>query len=414
MANNTNLVNLLEEVFSSGVQEILKKTLVGQKICGKRAHKELNAGGDTFNLPYLSRGTLQTYTAGTGVTKRYFKGTNEQMSLATKKVFNFFLDDTEMRQHKKRAAYLAQKNEEAMEAINIELDGSVMNRYQDAEYKYGSGGFTTSSTTAGKTVTVANLGSSLGRVFAFLKNRTGKLRSKFLVVDNFIANEIEEAAIGNTFNVGDQAFKNGYVGTYKGFKVYVSNNLTTEVVLTVGTGTIAEDDYIEIKSTRLTFKDTLAANGQLHVCNTVANNCTNIAAALNAPATDITESATAGYDAYEYTDGDELFNLDGLTATATTTTVTIVSNRGLMLIESSFADSAISFGTEVVHCLAGEEGAIELAYQEKGKVYMNPHPVDSSGNTILGKEFNYLVMSGVKTFRQGKRKIIDVQLNSLA
>jgi hypothetical protein len=414
MANNS-ISTLIEEIFAAGVQEILRKNLIGEMICGKKAHKELNAGGDTFNYGYVSRGVLQTYSSGTGVTKHYFKGTNEQMSLSTKKVFNFFLDDTEMRQSKKRAAYLAQKNLEGMEAISIDLDGSVMNRYQDATYKYGANGITQSTTTAGKTISVANLGTSFGKVFAFLKNRVGKLKSKFMVVDDFIADVITEAAIGNTFQTGDLAFKNGYAGTYKGFKIYVSNNLTTEVVLTIGAGTIAEDDYITIKeSGTFTFKDTLTANGQLHVANSVANNAINIAAAINAPGTDITESATAGYDAWEGTDGDQLFDLDGLEATATSTTVSIVSKRGLMMIVSSFADDAISFGTEVVHCIAGEEGAIELAYQEKGKVYVNNNPVDSSGNTILGKEYNYLMMSGVKTFREGKRKLIDVQLNSLA
>lgn len=412
---NNSISTLIEKIFASGVQEILIKTLVGEKIAGKRAHKELNAGGDVFNFGYVSRGVLQTYTSGTGVVKHYFNGTNEQMSLATKKVFNFFLDDTEMRQHKKRAAYFAQKNLEAMESISIDLDGSVMNRYQDATYKYGSGGITKSTTVAGKTISVSNIGSSFGTVFAFLKNKVGKLKSKFMVIDDFIADVVTEAAIGNTFNVGDNAFKNGYMGLYKGFRLYVSNNLTTEIVLTVGTGTIAEDDYITIKeSGTLTFKDALAANGDIHVANSVANNCTNIAAVLNAPGTDITEAAGTGYDAWEGTDGDQLFDLDGLEATATSTTVSIVSKRGLMLIDSSFADGNISFGTEVVHCLAGEEGTIELAYQEKGKVYVNPNPVDASGNTILGKEYNYLVMSGVKTFREGKRKIIDVQLNSLA
>ena len=413
--SNNSISTLIEKIFAKGVQEILKPNLIGEKICGKKAHKELNAGGDTYNYGYVSRGVLQTYTAGTGVTKQYFKGTNESMSLTTKKVFNFFLDDTEMRQHKKRAAYLKQKNEEAMTAIALELDGMVMNRYQDATYKYGSGGITTSTTVAGKTISVANIGSSFGKVFASLKNRVGKLRSKFMVVDDFIANEIEEAAIGNTFQVGDLAFKNGYAGTYKGFKIYVSNNLTTEIVLTFGTGTVAAADYITIKeSGTLTWGDTLTANGVIHVCDSVANNTINLAAALNAPGTDIADAAGTGYDAWEDTDGDQLFDLDGLVATSTTTTVTIVSKRGLMMIASSFADSAISFGTEVVHCIAGEEGTIELAYQEKGKVKINDNPVDSSGNTILGIEHNFLMIAGVKTFREGKRKIIDVQLNSLA
>jgi len=412
MADNS-LSTLIEEIFSVGIQEVLKKTLVAEKICGKRAHAALQKGGDTFNYPYVSRGVLQTYTAGTGVTKQLFSGTNESMGTPVTKVFNFILDDTEMRKQMRRAQILAQKQEEAMEEISSELDGAVMYRYQDAQYKYGSGGLTTSLTTAGLTLSPSNIGTSFGKVFAHLSNRIGKLKSKFCVIDDFIMDQIAEAAIGNTYNISDATWKNGYSGIYKGFKLYSSNNLSTEIVLTVGTGTIAEDDYITIKGTTLTFMDALASNGDLHVCDSVANNCTNIAAALNAPGTDITEAAGTGYQAYDATDADdELFNLNRLVATATATTVTIKSQRGRMQIDSSFADSTISFGTEVVHCIAGEEGAIELAYQEKGKAYINMNPTDASGNTLLAKEYNYLTMYYVKTFREGERKIVDIQINA--
>jgi len=411
MSTNNSISTILEELFSTNIQIITKKALVGMAICAKEAHAALQKGAEKWHFPYISRGTLQTYTAGTGVTKKHFKGTDEYMQLNDFKVFNIVLDDVEMRQHLRRAQILAQKVNEATEEINTYLDSLVMGEYENSTYKYGSGGLTTSATVAGKTINAGNINSSLGAVYSHLQDRLGVMRSKFMVVPYFLMDTLADAAIANTFNMADMSMKNGYVGNHKGFKLYVSTNLTSEVVLTVGTGTIAEDDYITIKNTTLTFKDTLAANGQLHVCNSVATNCTNIAAALNAPGTDITEAATTGYDAYEDTDGDQLFELYGLEATATTTTVTIKSTRGLMNIESSFADSGISMGTEVVHCLAGEEGAIQLAYQEKGKVYYNGSPVDSSGRTMLAKEYNYLMMAGVKTFVYGKYRLVDVQVN---
>lgn len=411
MATNNSISTILEQLFSTNVQNITKKALVGEQICGKEAHAALQKGAEKWNFPYESRGTLQSYTPGTGVTKKYFKGTNEYMQLNDFKVFNIVLDNVEMRQHLRRAQILAQKVNEATEEINVYLDSLVMGEYENATYKYGSGGITTSTTVAGKTFTAGNISPALGTVFANLQDRLGSMRSKFLVLPYFLMDRLADAAISNAFNMADAAMKNGYVGNHKGFKLYVSTNLTSEIVLTVGTGTIAEGDYIQIKNTTLTLKDTLTANGELHVCDTVAHNCTNIAAALNAPGTDIAEAAGTGYQAYDDVDGDQLWELYGLEATATSTTVTIKSTRGIMNVQSSFADSKISFGTEVVHCLAGEEGAIQLAYQEKGKVEYNGSPVDSSGRTMLAKEYNYLLMAGVKTFFDGKRRLVDVQAN---
>ena len=71
-----------------------------------------------------------------------------------------------------------------------------------------------------------------------------------------------------------------------------------------------------------------------------------------------------------------------------------------------------SYGTQVVHALMGEVGAIELAYQEKGRLFVNDSPTDSSGNTFLAKEYNYLTMSGIKTFDEGDARIIDIQINA--
>jgi hypothetical protein len=83
-------------------------------------------------------------------------------------------------------------------------------------------------------------------------------------------------------------------------------------------------------------------------------------------------------------------------------------------IDIGTANSALTnagFGTQVVHALAGEHGAINLAYQEKGKYFHNASPVDSSGNTLLANEHNYLTMYGIKTFDDGDARIVDVQIN---
>jgi len=403
---------LIETFFSKGIQGILKKRLVAEQVCGKEAHAALQAGGDTYSKPYVSRGTLQTYTRGTGITKHYMEGTDEVLDTFTSQVFNFFMDHTEQRQLLRRDAIIGQKRTEAMEEINAELDGRVFARYVDAKYKYGSGGLTTSGTVAGLTLTTGastNVLTTFGAVQAHLLDYTGGLNDMFLVVDSFISDTIANSAVGNAYQKADKAYDGGYVGTFKGFKLYVSNNLTHEIALTM-TGVGVEDEILTLGrqgGVTFTWKDAPDAAGQLHVTNSTNNEAINLAAVINNPDTAITVATATGY--VPITDGDDLHKLSGISASVAAGVVTIISNRGRVNASTNATNG--SFGTQITHCLAGEVGTIDLAYQEKGKLFTNDNPVDSSGNTMLASEFNYLVMSAVKTFRIAKEKLVDIQIN---
>ena len=411
MALNT-FSTMIEEAFSTGFGMVLEKILVAEKIRGTEADSALKAGGDTYNRPYIPRGNTQSYTDGTGITKQSFTATNEYLSLDSKVVYNFTLDYTDLRQQKRRGALLAKMARDAMEELATVVDGDFFYRYQDADYKYGSGGITTSSTTAGFTLSPSNALSTFGTVKAHLLNHTGGLKSKFIVIDPYHADVIENAAIGNTFQTADAAFKNGYIGDFKGMKVYVSNNLTSEITLTFSDVGVAAE-YITINGTTLTWIATLGTTeGNIHVCDSATNEAINIAAILNAPGTSIAEAAGTGYVAY--TDQANLHNLSGMVATNPSAGVVLIKcKRGRMQIApASTSLTNATWGTQVIHALAGEQGAINLAYQEKGKYFHNPSPVDSSGNTLLADEHNYLTMYGIKTFDDGDARIVDVQINA--
>lgn len=409
MAALNSFSTMIEEAFSLGFGAVLEKILIAEKIRGTEADTALKAGGDTYNRPFIPRGNTQSYTDGTGVTKQKFTATNETLSLSSKIVYNFILDFTDLRQQKRRGALLAKMARDAMEELATVVDGDFFFRYQDADYKFGSGGLTTSSTVAGFTLSTSNALTSFGTVMAHLLNHTGGLKSKFLVIDPFHMDVIENAAIGNTFNVADSTFKNGFVGNFKGYKLFVSNNLSSEVSLTMtGVGVAAET--LTFNETALTWIAALAAEGNIHVCDSAANEAINIAAVLNAPGTDIAEAAGTGYTAY--TTQADLHNLSGFVATNPSSGVVLIkSKRGRITIGTAAITNG-SFGTQVIHALAGEQGAINLALQEKGKLFTNDSPVDSSGNTLLANESNYLTMYGIKTFDDGDARIVDIQINA--
>ena len=106
------------------------------------------------------------------MTKQNFTATNETLSLSTKTVYNFQLDATDMRQQKRRATILTHQTRNAMEELQTVVDGDFFYRYQDADYKYGSGGLTTSSTVAGFTLSTSNALESFGTPMAHLLNHT--------------------------------------------------------------------------------------------------------------------------------------------------------------------------------------------------------------------------------------------------
>ena len=400
---------MIEEAFSLGFGAVLEKILVCEKIRGTEADTALKAGGDTYNRPYIPRGNTQTYADGTGITKQAFTATNETLSLNQKVVYNFILDYTDFRQQKRRGALLAKMARDAMEELATVVDGDFFYRYQDADFKYGSGGITTSSTVAPLTLTTSTTLTGFGSVMAHLINYTGSLKPKFLVIDSYQMDMIENTAFGNTFNVADRAFKNGYVGDFKGFKIFVSNNLTSELSVTMsGVGVATET--LKINGTTLTWIATLAAEGNIHICDSATNEGINIAAVLNAPGTDIGEAAGTGYTAF--TDQENLHNLSGLVATNPSVGVVLIkSKRGRITMGTASADLTNgSVGVQTVHALGGEYGCINLAMQEKGKLFVNESPVDSSGNTLLASEKNYLSMYGIKTFDDGDARFVDIQI----
>lgn len=410
MAELNSFSTMIEEAFSLGFGAVLTKIIISGDIRGTEADAALKAGGDTYNRPYIPRGNTAAYSDGTGVTKQSFTATNETLSLSSKIVYNFVLDYSDFRQQKRRAALLAKMARDAMEALAIVVDGDFFNRYQDADYKYGSGGITTSSTVAGFSLSTSNALESFGTVMAHLLNHTGGLKSKFLVVDPFHMDIIENAAIGNTFQVADKTFKNGYVGDFKGYRLYVSNNLSSEVTLTF-TGVGIASETLIVNGTTLEWNATIGTEGDIHICDSSTNEAINIAAVFNAPGTSIAEAAGTGYTAF--TDQANLENLSGFAATNPSTSVVLLKGkRGRQDWTTVSADlTNASFNTQVVHALAGEKGAINLAFQEKGKLFVNESPVDSAGNTLLASEKNYLTMYGIKTFDDGDARIVDVQIN---
>ena len=397
---------MIEQAFSMGFGAVLKKILVSDKLRGTEADSALKAGGDVYNRPYIPQGNTQTYTDGTGVTKQSFTATNETLSLTSKIVYNFILDYTDFRQQKRRAALLTKLVKDAMHELATVVDGDFLYRYQDADYKYGAGGIVTSSTVNPFTLSTSNCLSSFGTVMAHLLSHTGGLSSHFLVLDPYHMDIITNAAIGNTFQTADRAWANGYIGEFKGYKIYISNNLTSEVSLTFSSVGVATDTFV-INGTTFTWIATLAAEGDVNVCNSAANEAINLAAILNAPGTSITESSSAGYTAF--TDQANLHNLSGFVATNPSSGVVLIKcKRGRMELTDGLTNATL--GTQTVHALAGEIGAITLAYQERGKYFPNPNPVDSSGNTLLANESNYLTMYGVMTFDDGDARLVDIQI----
>lgn len=402
MANPANsLTGAIEEVFSKGVQKNLSATLVGSQITGKEAQAALASGADTYNKPYIARGSASTYTRYTDITPQAHTATNEQMIVNTAKVYDFSMDRLDSRQLQKAAAVIAHHQKEAAFALQRELDAEVFAEYSNANYKFTGGNISTSATVSATAVTTANSAEIFGEIHAHLMNVTGARQGLYAVIDPEHARFIQQRGLTDGFNIADAVFRNGYAGDFVGFKTFVSTNLPSSISLNIATNP-TDGDTFTINGVLFTFVATLGAvAGNVHICSTAAATVDNLVVAFNALGTAVAEATDTGYVVISQQD---ISRLPGVAATDGTTSLDLTL-YGRPVVSETLTDGTDAWDTApVIHANFGEFGAIEQAIQENVSTMVTPREFQ------LGDLYKTYTLSGAKVFNEGADRFVDVQL----
>lgn len=389
-----------KEVWAKEANRYHAKKDVYRAIASARFEKDLKVG-DQVNIPYHGSVYSEGYTRGTAVTPRDLTNANETLTVDVQRVVPFYIDDLDsLQSHIDNLKGYAKK---ATEALGNFIDGDVLGEVANADSSVDSGDL---GGTDGNGIEVTT--SNILSIFVKAQEKLGLLNvfnegDFYAVISPRFKAKLLEYLAGKETALGDSTGKNGHIGKFYGFDLYESNNMYFTADLQMGTNPTG-DDTITINGVTLTYKASLSNDGEIHICDSASNNVTNLTNALNNPTTDISETSSTGYQAWDIDDLAGAWN--GLSATDNTTYVTIkLEGHGWVTVSETLTDSddVWTSAKQVEHQMFGKKGAVDIVVQQNPKVEVK----DVSDK--IGKNIIPWSLHGLKTTDAGDAELVDVQ-----
>ena len=398
MSNSLGNGLLNKAYWSKKMQEYRKKKLVAMAICDVSEKAGLSSG-DTIHKPYSSEVVGQSYTKGTAFTVQDVSAVDDTLTVSTARVAPFYIDDVDKIQNSYSAA--DEFSGKAQDKLNRFVDADVLAEYANATSYIDAGdvGGSAGTSITPDTTNINKIFTAAGRKLNLLNVAP---ENRFAVISPSILEVLQQYTAGKDTAVGDKVMDNGYIGSRFGFDLYVSNNLTYSAVWTPSDNPTAAETFI-IGGVTFTFKAYTMTAGALHIFSDTENTLANMAVALNAPATAIVEATNAGYGALSAANQAKL---EGITATATSTALTITFPGGGETVGGGTAQG--TWSSEIVHMLFGQKGATALVMQKEPSIEIK----DVSDK--LGKNFAPWMLYGLKTWNNNKELLVDGRILATA
>lgn len=404
------MISNFAEQFASRYQDTFHKVLVGRRVANFRLQSDLTQGDKVHRFAIdMSQVLVRTITALTDRTVDAITNSQESLTIDQYKGTTFPVSRWEKTLQKNPDLGLLYGKDAGILVAEY-VDASILTEVLNATYDFDTGDLTTlTSTGVGIDLsTTANVPKMITRAKAKLatKNRV-RGGNMVWIVDDYALSNISQHVIARDTQMGDSYYKNGASGEILGCEVFVSDNLTGEAIVGMATQPTA-GDTISINGVTFSFEATLGAAGDLHICSDVDKTRANMVAAWNAIGTSIAEATDAGYQVVSSADQATWTSLR-ITATndntANTATVVAVGSGRLTLAET-FTDATDAWTHNLIHCYYGKKGAIDVVMAAEVDMLMRPEPKQDTMNI-----FNDAIY-GVKTFADGKKKMLDVLVNA--
>ena len=392
-----------KKFFDDSYQEILNKTLVAKEIANMRFEKTLKYGASIersiIDLSAVRvRDAVRTNTASTIDT---IADSSEFMTIDIEKEANFYIPDGDISQAGPLNAMQVAGKEIAIK-MSLDFDARVLAEVANAANTFDTGDLTTLVST-GTPITMS--GTTAPQMAARLgaklrKNNVITTNLKF-VIDSYDAAVMAEYLMGKEIDLAATMFSNGDLkGSVGGAKVYVSENLMGEAVLSMATQPTANDTVV-INGLTFKFVASPSAEGDVDLGSDVDESRLHLSYAIN-------QTGTAGTDYIAFT-GDDLETLEDLrvtavdSASADTLTIQCIGS-GALTVSETFTDGTDAWGNNFTHSYFGKKGGIDAVMQE-GVSSEIVRPGDRRGYNVLT---SYL--GAIKTFADGSRNFLDVKI----
>ena len=394
------------EAFDNAYQEIFQKTLVAKEIMNTRFEPTLKYGESVERvIGDISSVQVRTVTRGSASTIDSITDSTELLTINLEKEAAWHLSDGEETQAGPMNPGEFFGGQIALK-VALDLDGRCFAEVLNAAFDFDTGDLTTlASTGTPITLNSTTVPQMVTRMPAKLRYRNNQLvnSNMVLVVDSYAASDISQYLLGKNIDLAEYVFKNGYTGDVSTAKMYISEKLTGEAVLSLATNVTA-DDTITILGVALTAKATPANPGEFDVAGSADATRAIIANAINGSATG--QNSATGY--FEVSAANRaIWTNAGLVAvnddTANTLTVT-GTGSGRLTVAETLTDGTDTWTKNYIHAYFGKRGAIDLVVQDMKPVDMRP-TADRRGTNIFS---SYL--AGIKTFADGSKKFLDLHI----
>ena len=395
-----------EEFWSRRLQRVSEKIATFRKITSLEEASTLKKG-DTVHRPYMGALVANTLGATGAYTRQDISTTDESMTVGDPVEATYYVQDPDVIQSK--YSVFKNFNDRAAYALSNKLDGDVLGEYDQADsvvanYELGGGG--TASDGVGFTLTVSNLLKVFTRANKKLDLQNLGLGERKAVISPAFKQVLIEYLAGKESSLGDSTGRNGHIGKFGGFELYLSNALGWSGRLENGT-IFADGDTITINGVELNFKDTLGAvAGTIHICTDQEKTLNSLVAAINTPGTSVDSADDAGFVALSAANQALLATI---TATDGGTYMTLkAEGRGYIAVSESVTAAADIWTTtkQIEHNLFLQGTPIDLAIQKMPSVSIWHR------DGYVGSDVTTWQMYALKTFAEGARQMVDVAVRS--
>lgn len=390
--------------FDNAYQEIFQKVLVAKMIANTRFESVLKYGASVERVAYdISAVKVRSVTRGAASTIDTISDSNETLTINLEKESVFHVSDGEATQAGPLNPGEVIGGQIAIKVAS-DLDYNIFKEVTNAFQTFDTGDLTTLAS-SGTPITLSSttVPQMVTRMPAKLRHGTNQtITNMALVVDAYAAADIEQYLLGKQFSIVESVFKNGYVGPIATASVYVSENLSSSAILLVASAP-TDGDTVIINGVTFTFKTTLGtAAGNVLISGTAAAARANLIALINTPGTTTTYGV-----ALSTTNADIINQISKLVASdnnATTANTIKLVGAGRLILGGTRTVTTDTWSSNMIHAYYGKMGAIDLVIQDLKEVDMRP-TTDRRGTNVFS---HYL--AGVKTFADGAKKFLDVQI----
>lgn len=371
--------------------------------------------GQAVTRPYTNVMYEQTYTRGSDMTMQTLTETNETLTVNTSKATPFAIDDLDAVQSNFKL--MQEYSDRAMRALNKAVDADYLGEVVNATSTVDAGdvgGSSGSPITLDATNVLQIYAAALRKLQLQNVDIIGAIdprqeagnqkpggKAGFANLNPWFLEQLTYSLAGRETIGGDQIGRNGYTNSYFGFDNYVTTNGTWTGVFSMATQP-TDGDTVTINGVTFTFKTTLGSTaGNVLIGGSADVARANLAALINAPGT-----TTANGVALSQANQDLLLRMTAANDNSANTMTVIAEGYGYVVVSETLTDATDAWTSEISHQMFGQKGAVDMVLQAKPQVKVSEIPKQ------LGNYVKPYVLYGQKTFSEGAKALVNVEINS--